>query len=145
MNLPRTKIHWAPRNMALAPAGVAAVGETARALALRLLRSDFAGQLSRLRGAATEDSILLLGESADLPWVDGAIYLGKDSGARSLLVPTTLAPSVPIDALERALIRRFAELSPPIVVLPVQRRIFSAAPALPLSHPHLARWLEGKQ
>ncbi len=142
MILPRIRVHWTQRETALAPVGVAAFGDRARALARRLLRDDFAWPMERLRGAATDDALVLLGEASDLPWVDGAIYLGKDRKAGSLLVPTNMVPSVPIDALERSLAGRFADLAPPIVVLPAHGLVFSAAPALPLSRTRLARWLE---
>ena len=141
MILPRVRIHWIQRGTALAPVGVAAVGDRARALARRLLRDDFAPPLERLRGAATDEALVFLGEASDLPWVDGVVYLGKDGRAGSLLVPTNMVPSVPIDALERSLVGRFAEIAPPIVVLPAHGLIFSAAPALPLGRKQLTAWL----
>jgi hypothetical protein len=142
MTLPRIGVHWTQRETALAPVAVAAAGDRARVLASRLLRRDPPLPLDRLRGAATGDALVVLGEAPDLPWVDGAIYLGKDAKAGSLLVPTNMAPSVPIDALERALAGRFAGVAPPLVVLPAQGLVFSAAPALPLSREKIARWLE---
>jgi hypothetical protein len=142
MTLPRVRIHWAQRETALTPVGMAAVGDRARALARRLLRDDFAPPLERLRGAAADDALVLLGEAAGLPWVDGAVYLGKNGRAGSLLVPTNMTPSVPVDALERALAGRFANIPPPIVILPAHGLVFSAAPALPLDRKQLARWLE---
>jgi hypothetical protein len=53
-----------------------------------------------------------------------------------------MTPSVPVDALERALAGRFANIPPPIVILPAHGLVFSAAPALPLDRKQLARWLE---
>jgi hypothetical protein len=145
MTLPQIKIRWTQREQALTPIGVTAVGDRARALARRLLRGDLAMPMERLRGAATDDALVLLGAAADLPWVDGAIYLGKDPKAGSLLIPTNMIPSVPIDALERALVSRFAGIAPPIVVLPAHGRVFSAAPALPLGRQHLINWAERSQ
>ncbi len=142
MILPRIGIRWAQRETALPPVAVAAVGDRARALARRLLRDDLPLPLERLRGAATGDALIILGDAPDLPWVDGAIYLGKDAQAGSLLVPTNMAPSVPIDALERSLAGRFADVNPPVVVLPAHGLVFSAAPALPLSREKISRWLE---
>jgi len=142
MTLPRIAVRWTPREAPLAPVAVAAVGDRARALARRLLRDDLPLPLDRLRGAATGDALVVLGAAPDLPWVDGAVYLGKDVKAGSLLVPTNMAPSVPIDALERALSGRFADVAPPVVVLPAHGLVFSAAPALPLSRAQISRWLE---
>lgn len=142
MILPRVGVRWTPREASLTPVAVAAVGDRARALARRLLRDDLPLPLDRLRGASTDDALVVLGAAPDLPWVDGAIYLGKDVHAGSLLVPTNMAPSVPIDALERALLGRFAHIAAPVVVLPAPGLVFSAAPALPLSREMIARWLE---
>jgi hypothetical protein len=143
MILPQIGVRWTPRDPALAPVAVAAVGDRARALARRLLRDDLPLPLDRLRGAATDEALVVLGEAADLPWVDGAVYLGKDLKAGSLLVPTTMVPSVPLDALERALLGRFADVAAPVVVLPAPGLVFSAAPALPLSRDRIALWLKG--
>ncbi len=142
MTLRQTRIRWSQRETALTPVGVAAVGDRARALARRMLRDDSAAMIEGLRAAGTSDALVILGEASHLPWVDGVIYLGKDPRARSLLIPTNVIPSVPIDAVERALAGRFADVQPPIVVLPALGRIFSAAAALPLGRAHLARWLE---
>ena len=142
MTLSRIRIRWTQRATALTPVGVAAVGDRARALARRLLRGDDAAPIEGLRAAGTDDALVLLGEGSLLPWVNGAIYLGKDPKARSLLIPTNMIPSVPIDAVERALSGRFADVQPPIVVLPAHGRVFSAATALPLDMAHLMRWLE---
>ncbi len=142
MILPRIGIRWTQRETALAPVGVAAVGDRARALARRLLRGDNAEQIEGLRSAGTEDALVFLGEASNLPWVDGVIYLGRDPKARFLLIPSNMVPSVPVDALERALAGRFTDVRPPIVVLPAHGRVFSAAGALPLAKAHLTRWLE---
>ena len=143
MTLPRVEVGWTQRQDPLTPVGVAAVGTRARALARRLLDRDLAAPLERLRAAATADALVILGAASDLPWVDGVVYLGKDPKAGSLLIPTNIAPSVPIDALERSLVGRLAGVETPIVVLPLNKRIFSAAPALPLGTLHLIRWLGG--
>lgn len=143
MILPQIGIRWRQRETALTPVGVAAVGGPARALARRLLRDDLPLPIDRLRGAAADHALVVLGEAADLPWVDGAVYLGKDVKAGSLLVPTNVAPSVPMDALERALAGRFADIAAPVVVLPADGLVFSAAASLPLSREKIARWLKG--
>ncbi len=143
MILPRINIRWTQRDDPLMPVGVAAVGDQAHALARRALRGDCTGLMDRLRAVATVDALLLLGCVSDLPWVEGAVYLGKDPKAGSLLIPTNMVPSVPIDAVARCFVTYFADVQPPIVILPEHRRVFSSAPALPLARSHLVRWLGG--
>jgi hypothetical protein len=59
----------------------------------------------------------LIGAAEDLPWVDGALYLGRDGAAPSLLLPTTLEPDVPAPLLERAVLARARGSAPPIALL----------------------------
>lgn len=54
-----------------------------------------------LRAAADDEWVVVLGMAEDLPWVDGARYLGWDGG---VLVPTTHEP-VPSTALWSAAVR----------------------------------------
>ena len=61
--------------------------------------------------------LLVLGREEDLPWIDGIVYLGKDPGAPSLLLPTTLEPDVPPALLERAILARARGMEAPIAVL----------------------------
>jgi hypothetical protein len=110
MTLPGVAVGWRSRDEPLAVVGAAAAGDAARALATRVLaRTDEA--LAKLRGVASARSsdtvaIVVLGDAADLPWLDGIVYLGRDPRAPSLLVPTFLEPDVPIELVERALLRR---------------------------------------
>jgi hypothetical protein len=111
---------------------VSAEGEAARALAKRLLvRSD--EDLGRLRGVAGEGRaglILVTGAELDLPWTDGARYLGQDPLAPSLLLPTARAPSVSPALLERALGRGASVavlLDPPRVVSLADARVLARA------------------
>ncbi|NUO49050.1 MAG: hypothetical protein HOV80_09365 [Polyangiaceae bacterium] len=108
-------LSWRARRDPLEPRAVCAVGRAARALAAAALaRSDEA--LGALCGVASEDAIVLLGDSEALPWADGVGYLGVDPEAPSLLVPTALAPSIPLALLERAALR-IAETAPIAVLL----------------------------
>jgi hypothetical protein len=75
---------WLHREPPLPPAAVAAPGPAAGALAARAATRIRAG--AELRGAAAPGWLLLLGDPDTLPWADGAVYLGWDSG---LLLPTT--------------------------------------------------------
>jgi MoxR-vWA-beta-propeller ternary system protein len=136
-------VSWRPRPVPLDPVGVAARGEAARRLAQRLLaRGD--ETLARLSGVAGPDLIVLLGEAAALPWVEGAAYLGRDAHAPSLLLPTNREPGVPLPLLERALLARAARLQaePPLAVLLDPLLLASALEARPLVRSRLQAWLE---
>ncbi|HZM80998.1 MAG TPA: hypothetical protein VFC19_35190 [Candidatus Limnocylindrales bacterium] len=81
---------------------------------------------TRLRVTASGEWMLVLGRAEDLPWVDGATYLGWDHG---ILVPTTHRPAVPMELLARTLRRGHpAEL---IALLP-EGILTSAMPAHPV-------------
>ena len=104
MNLDKVQIQWTARRRPLAAVAAAARDDVASRLVRRLLAKDDA-QLARLRGVATRDLVLVLGRQDELPWVDGVSYLGRAEGAPDLLVPTTLAPTVPESLLARAIAR----------------------------------------
>lgn len=136
-------VAWGPRRVPLEPVGVAVRGEAARSLARRLLgRTDEA--LDKLSGVAGADLLILLGDTAALPWVEGAVYLGRDPSAPSLLLPTTHEPSVPLDLLERALTQRAVrfQATPPLAVLLDPPRLASTLEARPLVRERLQAWLE---
>ena len=132
---------WRPRRTPLDPVGVAARGLAARALAQRLLARDDEA-LARLSGAAARDLLVVLGDSADLPWADGAVYLGKDAAAPSLLLPTTREPSVPLPLVERAFARA-AAAPPPFAVLLDPPLLTSLEAARPILRRTLETWLTG--
>jgi hypothetical protein len=85
--------------------------------------------------------LLILGQADGLPWTDGAIYLGRDSAAPNLLLPTVLTPTVPLGLVERMLVSRFAQAEPPIAVVPQSGLVASVAGARVISRPVLAAWL----
>jgi hypothetical protein len=118
-------LSWGPRPAPLAPSAVYAEKDAARALVRRLLaRTD--EELARLRGVAAPDLVLIVGE--ELPWVDGARYLGVDPLAPALLLPTARAPTVSPALLERAFGGTFAVLpDPPRLVPLVDARALSRA------------------
>ena len=131
---------WRPRTTPLDPVGVAARGEAARALARRLLARDDEA-LARMEGAAAPELLVILGASADLPWVDGAVYLGKDAAAPSLLLPTTREPSVPLPLVERAFARA-AGAPPPLAILLDPPLLTSLQNARPILRRTLQGWLD---
>ncbi len=91
-------ITWSARPEPLPPVAVAAVGSAA--VALRA--ATFARRLDgiNLRAAASPEWIVVLGHVGDLPWVDGATYLGWDGG---WLLPTALAPYPGVAFVQAAL------------------------------------------
>lgn len=138
-------VQWRPRAAPLEPVGIAVRGEQARVLARRLLaRNDEA--LARLSGVAAADLLVVLGEADDLPWVDGAVYLGRDADAPSLFLPTTREPSAPLPLVERALLARARSSgsSPPYAVLVDPPLLASTQAARPIIRPVLHAWLDGQ-
>lgn len=134
---------WRPRARPLPPAGAVARGRAARLLGERLLaRSD--EDLACLSGVAGEDLLIVLGPAAALPWTDGAVYVGRDPEAPSLLLPTTREPSVSLPLLEQALIaraRRVPGVAPPLVVFPDPPLLASTLSARPVTRVMLMIWL----
>lgn len=108
------QIVWARREPPLGAAAVVATGA-----ALEPLRAATVGRLEArdLRAVGGDGWLVVLGE--ELPWADGVIYLGWDSG---ILVPTTQAPTPPTAILRGALPK--ADL---VVLLP-GRVLLSEAP-----------------
>jgi hypothetical protein len=107
------EIKWQSRLDTLEPSALLAVGETARRLREKLLSLDDE-KLSALQGVFAENMLFIVG--ADLPWVDGVIYLGKDTEAPSIFLPTNLLPNIPLDLFEKSLLSRFSEQKPFAVV-----------------------------
>lgn len=146
MTSPELEITWRPRPAPLSPAGVAGFGPAAVRLADRLLREEDASLLAQLRGVADREVIVLLGLEEHLPWVDGVVYLGRDAEAPSLLVPATLAPSVPIALLERAVLRRVPRGAVPVALLPSAgapvrcARVVPVSGARPVSRRRVESW-----
>ncbi|MFN0122042.1 MAG: hypothetical protein ACKV2V_16220 [Blastocatellia bacterium] len=129
-------IYWRLRDVPLAPVAVCAQGTVAAALRARLLRLPDAA-LARLRGVAGQDLLIVMGAAADLPWVDGVIYLGRDARAAQLLMPTTQEPNVPAPLLERALLARHRDQPPPLAVLHEPPMVISLALAAPVARTSL--------
>ena len=126
-------VTWSDREPPLIACAVAAWANVAQRLAHRLLELDDVA-LGRLAGVSGKNTLVLLGDEADLPWVDGVLYLGRDPDAPSLLLPTRMQPAVPsADVLERAVKNNFANIPPPIAVLPETRTVISCHQALRLA------------
>ncbi|XXF77682.1 hypothetical protein P2318_32225 [Myxococcaceae bacterium GXIMD 01537] len=136
---PELPVSWSPRGAPLEALAVAGTGPVALALARRVLAADDAG-LGAWRGVAGPGVLLLLGEGDSLPWVDGAVYLGRDAAAPALLLPCALAPGVPPALLERALLARARE-GTPLAVLPSPRWLLPVGAARPVAREALTAWL----
>jgi hypothetical protein len=137
---PLVRVEWLPRGEPLETVAVVAHGPAAAALGRRLLaRSD--NELMELTGVCGAGFLLVLGPADRLPWTDGAVYLGRDPAAPSLLLPAVLQPTVPLGLVERMLLSRFAQVQPPIAVAPQSGLIASAAGARAISRPVLTAWL----
>ncbi len=128
------KINRQNRFDSLQPSALIAFGDSAIRLRKKLLSFDDE-KLSNLQGVFADNLLFVAGETDNLPWIDGGIYLGKDANAPSIFLPTNLRPDIPIDLFEKVLLGKFAEQKPFVVVgnniipigkmLPVSRQLLS--------------------
>jgi hypothetical protein len=136
------ELSWSARDIPLPARAVAAWGEAARRLGERLAALDDAA-LGTLTAVAGNRVLIVIGDEAALPWIDGVSYLGRDDGAPELLLPTALEPSVPAPVLEAA-IKRAATKGAPIAVLPTTGMLVPCGSARAIDRAVLATWIEGR-
>ncbi|WAS87397.1 bpX5 domain-containing protein [Corallococcus sp. NCRR] len=117
---------------------MAGIGPVALALGHRASRAEDA-VLASWNGVAGSDVLVLLGGAASLPWVDGAVYLGRDPLAPALLLPCALEPEVAPSLLERALLAGQGDA--PLAVLPASGMLVSVAAARSVARVSLRAWL----
>ena len=144
MNSIPLKIEWTPREIPLTPTACAGIGEAGIRLARRLLRLSDA-ELAQYQGGAGSGVLIVVGDADILPWTDGILYLGRDSAAPGLLLPTALAPGLagfPLALFEVALRHSYPQLPPPLAVFPAHRRIVSLSEARPIDRQSLQKWLD---
>jgi hypothetical protein len=110
-------------------------------LARHLLGTRDEASLSRLSGVRGPGLLLVMGREADLPWIDGIVYLGKDPGAPSLLLPSALEPDVPPPLLERAILAHAPGIAAPIAVLVDPPALAGAGVARPVRRAELQAFL----
>jgi hypothetical protein len=134
----RLALAWTPRDAPLAPRAVVGEGAAAYALGRRLVHCD-RDELAGLAAVAAPGLLIVLASGDALPWVDGALYLGADLSAPSLLVPTALAPTVPIAVLELAVRARVP--AAPVAVLPSPLRLVPCGGARAIDRERLEAWL----
>jgi MoxR-vWA-beta-propeller ternary system domain bpX5 len=128
------KINRQNRFDSLQPSALIAFGDSAIRLRKKLLSFDDE-KLSNLQGVFADNLLFVAGETDNLPWIDGGIYLGKDVNAPSIFLPTNLRPTIPIDLFEKALLSKFAAQKPFAVIenqiipigkmRPISRRILN--------------------
>ncbi|WP_249679645.1 hypothetical protein [Pseudomonas abieticivorans] len=124
---------WQRRGEPLAPRAAVAWGEVARQLHARLQQLP-AGARKRLQATASHGLLVVTGESADLPWVDGIQYAAPAPQAPGLWLPTQWQPDACSELLLQALSARFPRQPlllwrEPALVIPLDRQ-------LPLSLEH---------
>ena len=107
------KISWGRRATPLTPAAVLALGPSLPLLARGLVARLNLG--ADLQVHVGPDCLLAIGNETDLPWIDDAIWLGREGG---LLVPTTWAVLPHIDLVSRAIRRRVGAQAGWVVLLP---------------------------
>jgi len=136
---------WTARATPLTPRAVVATGAAARALGRRLAALTDAA-LAPLAAVAGADALVVVGDPAALPWVDGVVYLGRDGAAPELLLPTTLAPTVAAPVVARAVAawlgRRGAQVAWPVALVPAPLAIIPCGAARAIERARLAAWLE---
>jgi hypothetical protein len=135
------EVVWRPRASPLAPVGLVARGAGAATRLARRLLSEPDEVLSALKGVCAPELLLILGQEESLPWVDAVTYLGRDESSPSLLLPTTLEPSVPLPLLERAIAGRFKNVSP-CALLVNPGLIVPLSQARAVARSALTGWLE---
>lgn len=126
------RLEWRERTRPL-PAAAAWVP---RAQVTRLLE-----RLPAFRGLATASGLVLLAPEAELPWVHEVRYFGVDPAAPSLLLPTTRAPVVAVELVERAF-RRTLVGSGPWLVDDTDRCVVPLERAGRIARPLAEAWLE---
>lgn len=112
-------IDWRARRNPLVACALVALGEVQSALVRRLhLQPQY-----HWRAIVFPQLVLLEGQYADLPWVDGCVYLGADAAAPNLLIPTQLQPCFSIELVEQALRKQAMVPHGRLAVLPEQEMI----------------------
>lgn len=108
-------LRWRRRDAPLAAAAVVASGAVVAELRVATLTRVAAG--ARLRACASWEQgwLIVLGDRADLPWADGATYLGWDGG---VLAPTLVEPWPCADLLREPLRRLSGQQVGLVALLP---------------------------
>lgn len=119
-------LQWSEREPPLPIGGVLGRGRASAALAHRLTETS-EHKPSGLRLAVAGDALVVFGAAEELPWVDGATWLGDDQG---LMCPTTLVPNLP-PALLAAAVQRRQPTSGRVICTPTLSFAVAATSAVP--------------
>ena len=128
---------WRARTAPVAAMAAVAWGDAAARLHAQLSRqySHIVGLVpGRWSATASRDVLVLQGEPASLPWVDGVAYAAPCDCAPALWLPTLWEPDLPGDLVARALHRLHGRQPlllwrEPLAVVPLDR-LLPVTPAL---------------
>lgn len=132
------KIKWHPRFVPLKSVGLL-VGSEHREGVKKLLLNMEDNRCTRLRGSYCEHAVVIFGEAGDLPWLPGGAYIGQDSNAPHLFIPTLLKPNIPVDLLDKAVGIKFGVGQ--FVVNPWLHQVYNLSKTLKLSKQSLEEFL----
>jgi hypothetical protein len=128
---------WESQPQACAePRAAVAWGSAAMRMLSRLdeLPADAQARLSATAGL---ELLVVTGDAADLPWVEGIAYAAPSPHAPILWLPTLMAPDAPADLLARALRQRFERQ--PLLLWHAPEAVVPLDQVLPVSPRLLAR------
>ncbi|MFC4018436.1 hypothetical protein ACFOW4_10850 [Micromonospora sp. GCM10011542] len=134
MSAPPLSLRWRRRDEPLPAVAVAASGAVVTQLGADALMRVTAGAHLRACVGREQSWLVVLGDEADLPWADGAVYLGWDGG---LLVPT-LAQPWPCADLLREPLRRLTKQQTGLIALLPELVLAGPLPREPLDPARLA-------
>ncbi len=133
-------LDWIDDEAPPAPQGVIVLGDDARALLARLQRSLDGATASPLRATAHHDALVVLGAADALPWLDGVRYIAPRPDAPMLWLPTHQRPTLPLDLLGAAVLRRHARS--PLLLWPAPAQLVPLDRARPVDATLLSRIAE---
>ena len=124
---------WRVRTAQVEAMAAVAWGDAAGRLHAQLTR-DAAAAPGRWSASASRDVLVVLGDPASLPWVDGVAYAAPCGHAPALWLPTLWEPDLPGDLVARALHRLHGRQPvllwrQPLAVVPLDR-LLPVTPAL---------------
>lgn len=133
---------WRPRREPGPPAAAVAWGTAAARLHARLA-DEVASPPGDRSATGGHQLLVVLGEAAALPWVEGVAYAAPCEQAPSLWLPVLWEPGLPPDLLARALQRHHGRQplllwNEPLALVPLDRQ-------LPVTPELLARLVQAVQ
>lgn len=136
-NINGLPIRWTGNLIPLAPEMVVAEGTTARDLLKKVI--DFENRRFALFEGLSAGDIVFIKSDDELPWIKGVSYLGRHASAPNLYLPTHTTANVPIQLLERALVKKAG--SSPIAILPEHNLLVPLSKLLRLNRAVISDWL----